>query len=349
MKRLELQASVWALFALKNVAQQSAVVPVDGPRERRSSDCDPFIDAARLQTDDVRCLCPGLGGSCYGHCGRNFDAAEVASVEPFRYGRFETRLFPNTRANGTVVTFFLYKNESDKIRGASWKEIDFEVHGMGNHSEEPIQTNIITGTMEDRSSSEMFFPAPGRSRDVETQTKAVKTGFHHFAIEWTPDHVAWFFDGQRIRHEVSCEAQGVTGALCSPQVAQLNEAMNLRMSVWPLNPLLPWAEHWAGIFDAKHTRLPLTVYYDYVKVYDYDPLSEGFILRWTDAFRSFNTSRWETSMHTFLANEAHFRPDKAAIAPTHAMDACDYLALSIARTGTNITVSTPSGKCRIQG
>ncbi|CEM05864.1 unnamed protein product [Vitrella brassicaformis CCMP3155] len=106
--------------------------------------------------------------------------------------------------------------------------------------------------------------------------------------------------------------------------------MNLRLSVWPLNPALPWAEHWAGIFDGKHTKLPLTVYYDYVKVYDYDPLSKGFTLRWTDDFRSFKTSRWERSQHTFLANEPHFR-DNAVIAATNATDARAYLALSIAR------------------
>jgi len=48
------------------------------------------------------------------------------------------------------------------VPGTSWTEIDFEVHGMGKHCQEPIQTNVITGTMEDRSFSEVFFPAPGR-------------------------------------------------------------------------------------------------------------------------------------------------------------------------------------------
>ncbi|CEM26580.1 unnamed protein product [Vitrella brassicaformis CCMP3155] len=125
-----------------------------------------------------KCFCPGLGGSCYGECGRKYDAAEVASVEAFKYGRFETRLFPSIEVDGTVATFFLFKNDTTRWRGR-----------------------------------------PGK-RWISRSTK--------------------FFAA-------------------------------------PVDPSLKWAGHWAGVFDEKHTKLPLTVYYDYVKVYDYDLISKGFL------------------------------------------------------------------------
>ncbi|CEL94059.1 unnamed protein product [Vitrella brassicaformis CCMP3155] len=65
-------------------------------------------------------------------------------------------MLPSLEVDGTVATFFLYKNDSDKVAGASWQEIDYEVHGMGPHGEAPIQTNIITGNYTDRDINEIF-------------------------------------------------------------------------------------------------------------------------------------------------------------------------------------------------
>ncbi|CEM35486.1 unnamed protein product, partial [Vitrella brassicaformis CCMP3155] len=254
----------------------------------------------------------------------------------FKYGRFETRLFPSIEVDGTVATFFLFKNDSDKVEGASWQEIDFEVHGMGIHSDKPIQTNMISGAIGERSMSEKFFAAPGRPGRKAAQTKAIKRGFHHFAVEWTPDHVSWYFDERRMRRVVSCDAPGADAEECSPEVSQLNGTMNLRMSLWPVDPAL----NWAGVFDEKHTKLPLTVYYDYVKVYDYDPISKGFSLKWADDFTSFNSSRWEAGTHTFDRNYAHFRPDKAIIVEGDDVNA-SYLALSLTPANASIVVPVP--------
>ncbi|CEM11536.1 unnamed protein product [Vitrella brassicaformis CCMP3155] len=360
MKRghlLHSNVTVLALVTLTSFVQQRGLCIADSDTgapgdaiscDLRSGTCDPLIGrrhnasvSFQVSHDTGVCRCPGAGGSCYGDCGRKFDAAEVATVETFKYGRFETRLFPDLRANGTLVAFFLYKNDSDKVPGTSWTEIDFEVHGMGKHSAEPIQTNIVTGNMGRRTLSEMFLAAPRHRKNMNAQMKAIKDSFHHFAIEWTPSYVSWYFDGHRLRHEVSCDARGADAEECSPQVARLNKAMNLRMSVWPLDPSMPWAEHWAGIFDRKNAKLPLTVYYDYVRVYDYEPFSKGFTLRWTDDFSGLNTSRWTASTHTFLGNEAHFRPERAVIAGSNATDANGYLTLSISRAEDDIAISAP--------
>jgi len=295
----------------------------------------------RDSQDPSACSCPGAGGSCYGECGRKFDAAEVATVEAFQYGRFEACFFPNVRDNGTLATFFLYKNDSDKVSGATWQEIDFEIHGRGGHTHAPIQTNMITGSMGRRRNPEMFHAAPGYARDTDAQIEAIKKGFHHFAVEWTPEYVAWFFDEQRIRHEVRCGPKKKKKKKgCRPSLPQLNETMNVRMSVWPLSPAIPWAKDWAGILDEEHTKLPITVYYDYVKVYNYDSISKGFVLKWADDFTSFNTSRWEKSTHTWGGNYAHMRPDKAVIVRGHDSKS-SYLSLSIAPAGEDITVPAP--------
>ncbi|CEM15598.1 unnamed protein product [Vitrella brassicaformis CCMP3155] len=290
-----------------------------------------------------KCFCAGVGGTCVGECGRGYDAAELTSKDNFMYGRFEASLYPNIDVNGTVATFFLYKNDSDKVAGASWQEIDYEVHGMGGHGEVPIQTNMITGNFTDREISEIFFGAAGHPSEIEAQKAAIKQGFHHFALEWTPEYVAWYFDGRRIRMDIPCEAEGADPETCSPQPAQLLEPMNLRISLWPCDPEPFWAEFWAGRFNPE--TLPLTIYFDYVKAYDYDPVTKGFTLKWVDEFETLNTTLWEVGAHTFDVNYAHFTPEKAVIVKSEDHDPMSdgsYLALSITPKHEALTPAAPA-------
>ncbi|CEL94060.1 unnamed protein product [Vitrella brassicaformis CCMP3155] len=143
--------------------------------------------------------------------------------------------------------------------------------------------------------------------------------------------------------EVSCEAEGADQKTCSPQPAQLVERMNLRISLWPCDPEPFWAEWWVGRFDA--TALPLTIYFDFVKAYDYGYVTKGFTLRWIDEFDHLNTTRWEIGAHTFDVNYAHFTPDNAVIVKSEDHDPTSdgsYLALSMTEKGRKVNPSPPS-------
>jgi len=107
--------------------------------------------------------------------------------------------------------------------------------------------------------------------------------------------------------------------------------MNLRLSVWPTDPELVDPD-WAGSFDPA--ELPQTIYFDFVKVYDYNYDTKDFDLRWIDEFDTLNTTRWEMGIHTFTVNYAHFRPSNAALIKSSEADGDpqsdgSYLALSI--------------------
>ncbi|CEM01690.1 unnamed protein product [Vitrella brassicaformis CCMP3155] len=264
------------------------------------------------------CTLPGGEGTCTGECGRDYASGEVASHELFLYGRFETRMYPNIYHNGTLATFFLYKNESDKIAGENWAEIDFEVHGGGAHPFAPIQTNLITGTPEERMLAEEFFPAPEIPKAV--QGTYVRGRFHIFTIEWTPAYIAWFIDGFQIRRETACPAWGKPpNSKCNPQVNALNEPMNLRASHWPLEPhpaVSPWAEYWAGIFDdTSKAALPAGPYYDWIRTYTYDNETSSFVFHWQEDFDGpgVNRKRWEVAKHTYSLNHAQFNASNVFI------------------------------------
>lgn len=75
------------------------------------------------------------------------------------------------------------------------------------------------------------------------------------------------------------------------------------MNLWPPE-VDPW---WHGL-DPKD--MPVYTYYDYVKVYSYDPQSKQFSLKWEDNFDTLDENRWEISDNwTFGGNKAVFMKD----------------------------------------
>jgi hypothetical protein len=208
--------------------------------------------------------------------GRNYLGAELYSTELFRFGRFEARMYMAAQS-GTVSSMFLYHNDSYMGAPEPWREVDIEVLGK---SPSKFQSNMITGYAGNQVTSEQHhnLPAPSNS------------GYHTYAMEWTPDYIAWYIDGVEMRRTSNPNAQ----------ITDLRDTdLGLRFNLWIASDA-----NWVGSFNPQ--SLPVHQYINWVKVYDYTPGAgengSDFTLKWKDDFDRFNTSRWQKGDWTFDGN-----------------------------------------------
>ncbi len=195
-----------------------------------------------------------------------YHGAELYTLESFKYGRFEVRM-KMAYAPGCISSMFLYYNDSYMGNGKIWNEIDIEVIGKYPAA---FQSNIITGELSSKVTSEK----------IHNLASPVDSEYHVYTIEWTPEYVTWFLDG-----EVQRTTVGMTDTKTQEQVKSLVESQSLRFNLWASSSV-----GWVGQFDQKN--IPIAQYIDYVKVYDYDTETGTFTERWTDDFDTYNASRW---------------------------------------------------------
>jgi len=202
---------------------------------------------------------------------KTYKGAELRTNGTFLYGRFEVRM-KSAASSGMLSSFFTYHDTP--IIPAEWNEIDIEILGMSSNS---IQFNIIT---------------QGQIGHEVTKTVQFNPhqAFHVYAIEWTPDYVAWCVDDFEIYREIRSH------------VSQLYYPPKLMMNIWPPN-----APSWVGILNPGN--LPLYAYYDWVSYYEYTPGSgDNFSLLWHDDFNAWNQARWSKASHTWYGNLSDFVP-----------------------------------------
>ncbi len=213
-----------------------------------------------------------------------YRGAEYRTINAMTYGRFEVRM-RTAQVSGMLGSFFTYSDPANP-----WNEIDIE--NMGRYSNES-QFNTIVPTQADN--------------HVYRDTLRVNphAAFHVYAIEWTPQYVAWQFDGAEVFRQ--------TG----PHIALLNRSQKLMMNIWQ-----PSYVDWAGSFSPS--SLPVYVYYDWVKYYAYTPgVNDNFTLQWSDDFNSFDAARWQKATHTWDGNNAQFVTENAVL-----KDGCLILCLT---------------------
>ncbi|RKY50784.1 MAG: hypothetical protein DRP91_00715 [Candidatus Neomarinimicrobiota bacterium] len=206
-----------------------------------------------------------------------YRGGELRTIRSFLYGRFEVR-FKSARGSGIVSSFFTFYDNVSSLD--DWNEIDIEVLGR---YEKNVQFNTIT---------------PGREDHVELKPLSFSPhdGFHVYAIEWTPNYVAWYVDSVQLTIQVG------------EHIAQLNKPQKIMMNLWQ-----PTAKDWAGEFS--DTLLPRYAVYDWVRYYRYDPENGNygwgnkFSFEWEDNFDYFDTQRWQKATHTFEGNNCDFIPD----------------------------------------
>lgn len=212
---------------------------------------------------------------------KDYKGAEFRTKQSFLYGRFEVRMKSAFR-EGMLSSFFTYHEFSGGLE--NWNEIDIEI--LGRYPND-IQFNTITAGQTNHVS---HYPLPFSPHE----------DFHTYAIEWTPNYVAWFVDDVEVYRQ--------TGG----HISTLNKAQKLMMNIW--NPEAP---NWAGQFNPD--ALPAFAYYDWVKYYLYTPGSgnygtnNNFTFSWSDDFTYWNTSRWDKATHTWVGNGCDFIPENAVI------------------------------------
>ncbi|WP_434040788.1 MULTISPECIES: family 16 glycosylhydrolase [Sorangium] len=206
-----------------------------------------------------------------------YKGGELYTPQGYLHGRIEVRM-RMARGGGILSTFFTYKDGSE-LSGAFWEEIDIEVFGKDNARS--WQSNIITG-MGTRVTSEQ----------VHTADASLADGYHTYTLEWTPEYVAWSFDGREVRR--------TTGA----QVATLTNPQGLRMNLWSSDVV-----EWVGAFD--DSVLPQHQFVNWIKYYRYN--NGAFELAWQDDFDSLDGARWSKADWTFDGNRVDFDPQNVTV------------------------------------
>lgn len=228
-----------------------------------------------------------------------YKGAEVYSSQSYLQGRIEMRM-RMSRGSGILSTFFTYKNGSE-MSGAFWEEIDIEVFGKDNARS--WQSNIITG-----------MGTKVTSEQVHNAGVSLADGYHTYALEWTPEYVAWSIDGREIKR--------TTGA----QVTALKNPQSLRFNTWSSE-----ATEWVGAFD--DSALPQHQFVNWIKYYRYN--NGAFELAWQDDFNSLDSARWSKGDWTFDGNRVDFDPQNVTVKD-------GTLVLSLTREGqTGFTGAVP--------
>lgn len=210
-----------------------------------------------------------------------YKGAEIYSNQSYQYGRYEIRMRV-AKASGTLSTFFTYKNGSE-VGNTFWEEIDIEVFGKNNATD--WQSNIILGTQRPTLKTEAIHSSPTSLADA----------YHTYTLEWTPDYVAWYFDGTEVRR--------ITG---TSTVTSLANPESLRLNLWAST-----AESWVGPFD--DSQLPVYQFVSYLDYKTYNTTSKVFEGGWRDEFTSFDSSRWSKANWSFDENRVDFAPENVVV------------------------------------
>jgi len=214
--------------------------------------------------------------------------AELGSQQTFKYGAFEARVRA-AEGSGMITAFFLWKYGSE-VPGALWQEQDVEIFGRDGK----YQTQLITPGKDGAPRTEHVvnhsLPSPASTR------------YYTYRMEWTPNYLAFFVDGQEVRRETDTVE---FAKFLDPSQA---EAAQIRLSLWAGDST------WAGSFDAS--KVPGDVFVNWVQTYSYTPgagpSGGDFTPLWRDEFDALDTSRWQLSNWTFDAAVNDYVPQNAA-------------------------------------
>lgn len=221
---------------------------------------------------------------------RDYSGAELFTNETQMYGKYEARMMMAT-GSGLVSSMFLYHNDSYMGDPEPWVEVDIEILGKVPGK---FQSNIITGNAAKKVTSEKHHDLPGNANE----------GYHTYGMEWTPNYVAWFIDGELVRKTMT-DSNDTKG-----QVAALIREQGLRFNLWS-STVTAWVGEWDDAI------LPVHQYINWVKVYTYTPGAgengSDFTLAWTDNFETFDDSRWGAGNWTFDENRVMMSPDNVTV------------------------------------
>jgi beta-glucanase (GH16 family) len=214
------------------------------PRRRATRDASRLLSAARPRL----ALAALVGALLAPSAASAIQSAELLRTQFYRYGRFEARI-RWAPGEGVVSSFFLWKEGSSSA--TSWHELDFEKINANCR----LQLNVWTGTGQ-------------QSATITTTAFDACADYHTYAMEWTPDYIAWFIDGSQIRR--------VTGAAVAEYAQMVPQGMAIHFNVWPGDA------SFGGVLNPS--ILPVRQYISWVQYSSY--ANGAFQMQWREEFNS---------------------------------------------------------------
>ena len=209
--------------------------------------------------------------------------AELRTLEPVLYGKFEARYKP-AQGEGIVSSFFVY---NDDYPNTPWVEIDVELLGR---FPQVVDMNTMT---------------PGSHLRTHYVPFNTHLDFYVYGFEWTPDYVAWFINGQEVYRQTE------------EHVTDLNHPAKIMMNIW--NPI---HEDWVGVWDERvlprFAYYDWVSYASYTPGSGNTGTNNDFTHQWQDEFVEFDTTRWEKSDdHTWNGNQSTLIKENSVIEDGH--------------------------------
>lgn len=176
-----------------------------------------------------------------------------------RYGRLEARIKapPRQEASGYITSLFTYRAEGSP---REWEEIDVELEGG---RPDKFQANLIYGIDAWDWWSTRSWGGWEEKIDIGPVDQ-----WRVFAIEWVPESIKWYVDGQWVKtlhqSDIDCQPECAPGQKHPTPIP--DNATDIMMNFWIPND---------GIQDAfggnKHLNVyPMKTQYDWIRYYELD-------------------------------------------------------------------------------
>lgn len=178
--------------------------------------------------------------------GRNYTSARMTTMlkGDWTYGRFEIRAkLPNTQ--GIWPAFWLLPSRGRYGSGPAGGEIDI-MEMIGNEPYRSYAT-LHYGNPAERSSGYFDLPTGETYAD----------DFHIFSLEWEPDEIRWYLDGELFHTADYWFTSASTGEFPAPYDQDFHLLINVAVG-----------GHWPGSPD-ETSVFPQSMYVDYVRVYQH--------------------------------------------------------------------------------
>jgi len=117
----------------------------------------------------------------------------------FRYGRYEARMKAPSVQKGDfeidgnyIATMFIYRDAKFK----HWREVDIEVLGQGK---DYVTSNLLYADNTRGWSPSIQVLQEGHHKPADGSEFHARKNFNDYAVEWTPDSLKWFVNGEKVR------------------------------------------------------------------------------------------------------------------------------------------------------
>jgi beta-glucanase (GH16 family) len=245
---------------------------------------------------------------------KGYYCGEIRSVDRYGYGRIEARIkSPKTEvASGYISSLFTYVFRPDGIHNDDtsapirWRELDIEMEGS---RPEKFQANYIYGDGE----WEWW-----KTRSWGAYEDKINIGpisdWKVYALEWTPEYIKWFVDGQLMKTLLPEDLIAGThhGIDSIPHTidAQIPEyAMGLYMNFW-----IPNDDVQDGFGGNKVDNIyPMHTEYDWFRYYSldgYEEIIEGELPQEEVELEPVDANLFPDHLKIFTDGEEGFTPEQ---------------------------------------